>query len=193
MQTFENKPVRFLGGERVYLRPVELADTDLYFSMLFHPQARRLTGTQNSFTREQIHRYLDGKSKDSSSLLLLIALRDNDEVIGDIALQSIDQTNRNCNIRIAIPQPQHQSNGLGSEAMRLLLDYGFGILNLHRIELNVFSYNAQAIRAYEKVGFTQEGVQREALYYNHEYHDSILMSILAREYREKYGKPAPQA
>ncbi|USG64964.1 GNAT family N-acetyltransferase [Brevibacillus ruminantium] len=193
MHTPVNRPVRFLEGERVYLRPIELADTDLYFRTLFHPEARRLTGTQNSFTREQIHRYIDAKSQDSSSLLLLIALRETDEVIGDIALQSIDHTNRNCNIRIAINEPQYQSKGLGSEAMRLLLGYGFGILNLHRIELNVFSYNQQAIRAYEKVGFTKEGVQREALYYNHEYHDSILMSILAREYRAKYGAPTPQA
>lgn len=69
-----------------------------------------------------------------------------------------------------------------------MLDYGFGILNLHRIELNLFDYNKQAARAYEKVGFQIEGVQREALFYNHAYHDSILMSILAREYREKYLK-----
>ncbi|MED1746967.1 GNAT family protein [Brevibacillus borstelensis] len=193
MHTSANKPVRFLEGERVYLRPVELADTDLYFGTLFHPETRRLTGTQRSFTREQIHRYLDAKSQDSSNLLLLIALQDNDEVIGDIALQSIDPVNRNCNIRIAINELQHQSKGFGSEAMRLLLGYGFGILNLHRIELNVFSYNERAIRAYEKIGFKQEGVQREALYYHHQYHDSVMMSMLAREYREKYGAPTPQA
>nr|WP_231558770.1 GNAT family protein [Brevibacillus thermoruber] len=94
----------------------------------------------------------------------------------------------NANIRIAITSREHQGRGLGTEAMRLLLDYGFGILNLHRIELNVFSYNARAIRAYEKLGFQREGVQREALYYNHQYHDSIIMSILEDEYRAKHVK-----
>jgi RimJ/RimL family protein N-acetyltransferase len=181
-------PVRFLEGERVYLRPIGLDDTDLYFRTLFHPEVRRLTGTQKSFTREQIYRYIEGKTQDPSSLLLLIALRETDEVIGDIALQNIDGMNRNANIRIAIFSQDHQGRGLGTEAMRLLLDYGFGILNLHRIELNVFSYNARAIRAYEKLGFQREGVQREALYYNHQYHDSIIMSILEDEYRAKHLK-----
>ncbi|MDA5107587.1 GNAT family N-acetyltransferase [Brevibacillus thermoruber] len=181
-------PVRFLEGERVYLRPIGLDDTDLYFRTLFHPEVRRLTGTQKSFTREQIYRYIEGKTQDPSSLLLLIALRETDEVIGDIALQNIDGMNRNANIRIAISSQEHQGRGLGTEAMRLLLDYGFGILNLHRIELNVFSYNARAIRAYEKLGFQREGVQREALYYNHQYHDSIIMSILEHEYRAKHLK-----
>jgi RimJ/RimL family protein N-acetyltransferase len=186
-----NTPVRFLEGERVYLRPIGQDDTELYFQMLFHKEVRRLTGTQKSFTREQISRYIEGKSHDSTSLLLLIALKDTDEVIGDIALQSIDGMNRNANVRIAITEEKHQGKGYGSEALLLMLDYGFGIVNLHRIELNVFSYNERAIRTYEKLGFQREGVQREALYYNHQYHDSILMSMLEDEYRARYVKKTP--
>lgn len=71
-----------------------------------------------------------------------------------------------------------------------MLGYGFGICNLHRIELNVFDYNERAIRCYEKVGFQREGVQRDALFYNHQYHDSILMSVLHHEYRDRYVKKA---
>ncbi len=121
-------------------------------------------------------------------MLLAIALCANDELIGDVQIGGIDTYNRNAFIRIAIHQPAYQSKGYGSEALLLMLDYGFGILNLHRIELNVFAYNERALRAYEKLGFQREGVQRQALYYDHRYHDSILMSMLACEYREKYGK-----
>ncbi|UFJ39880.1 GNAT family N-acetyltransferase [Brevibacillus humidisoli] len=186
-----DRPVRFLEGNQVYLRPIGLDDTELYFRMLFHDETRRLTGTQKSFTKEQIYRYIEGKGHDTSSLLLLIALRETDEVIGDIALQSIDPANRSANIRIAINDDRHQGKGYGREALLLLLDYGFGILNLHRIELNVFSYNKRAAHVYEKLGFQREGVQRDALYYNHEYHDSILMSILEDEYRALHGKKTP--
>jgi RimJ/RimL family protein N-acetyltransferase len=179
-------PVRFLEGERVYLRPVGLDDTELVFQMLFDSEARRLTGTQKAFTREEIAQYIQGKTQDSSSVLLLIALRENDEVIGDVQIGGIDRNNRNAYIRIAIDASKHQGKGYGSEAMLLMLDYGFGILNLHRIDLNVFAFNERAIRTYEKLGFQREGVQRQALYYNHEYHDSILMAMLAEEYRERY-------
>jgi RimJ/RimL family protein N-acetyltransferase len=185
------KPVRFLIGEKVYLRPIGLDDTDLYFRMLFHPDVRRLTGTQANFTREQIHRYIEGKSQDTSTVLLLIARKDTDEVIGDVALQDIHRNNRSANIRIAIIGEENQGKGYGSEALRLMLDYGFGICNLHRIELNVFSYNERAIHVYEKLGFQREGVQRDALYYDHRYHDSIIMSMLEDEYRAKYKNQTP--
>lgn len=184
-QPFSQKPVRFLEGERVYLRPIGLDDTDWYFRSLYNHETRRLTGTQKHYTREQIASYIAGKAEDSSSVLLLIARRDDDQVIGDIQLGGIDTFNRSAYIRISLENPDSQGKGLGSEAMRLMLDYGFGILNLHRIELNVFAFNERAIRAYEKLGFQREGVQRQALYYQHAYHDSILMAMLADEYREK--------
>lgn len=104
-------------------------------------------------------------------------------MIGDIALQDIDSTNRNANIRVNISEEENQGRGYGSEAMELMLGYAFGVLNLHRIELNVFNYNDRALHVYEKLGFMQEGVQREALFYDHQYHDSIMMSILEDDYR----------
>ncbi|MEE4563069.1 GNAT family protein [Paenibacillus polymyxa] len=177
---------RLLEGSRVYLRPINVEDTELYYNTLFHQEVRRLTGTQRSFTKEQIARYIEAKGQDSSSLLLLIALQEDDRVIGDIALQDMDSLNHSANIRIAINEHGDQGKGYGTEALVLMLGYGFGICNLHRIELNVFDFNEQAIRCYEKVGFQREGVQRDALFYNYEYHDSILMSMLQHEYCARY-------
>ncbi|MDK8182614.1 GNAT family protein [Paenibacillus sp. UMB4589-SE434] len=180
------EPIRFLEGQHVYLRPVNQEDTESYYHLLFHSEMRRLTGTQRHFTKEQIHSYIESKAQDSTTVLLLIAEASSDTLIGDIALQDIDSINRNANLRIAIDAPSHQGKGYGSEAIRLMLEYGFGILNLHRIELNVFTYNDRAMHVYKKLGFKQEGVQREIIFYNHQYHDSILMSMLASEYRALY-------
>ncbi|MGG4550668.1 GNAT family N-acetyltransferase [Paenibacillus humicus] len=182
------KPVRFLEGKKVYLRPIEVSDVNWYFTTLYHHETRKLTGTQKHYTQDQIARYIEGKAQDSSSVLLVIAAVSDDTPIGDIAIQDIDTINRNANIRIAIPDSSNQGKGYGTEAIRLMLDYGFGILNLHRIELNVFSYNEHAMQVYEGIGFKKEGVQREALFYNHQYYDSILMSILEDEYRSLYCK-----
>lgn len=187
-QLWNPSPVRFLEGERVYLRPIGQEDAEDYFQKVFNPELRRLTGTQQPFTLEGTRRYIESLSDDHSTILLLIALSDCDEVIGDIALQDIDRTNRSASIRIAIDTQKHMGKGYGPESIRLLMEYGFGILNLHRIELQVFAYNERAIKAYEKSGFSREGIQRDALFYNHQYHDSILMSILEDEYRAIYYK-----
>ncbi|WP_019421288.1 GNAT family N-acetyltransferase [Paenibacillus sp. OSY-SE] len=185
MNTMEQAgtPVRFLEGAGVYLRPIGLEDAESYYYKLFDPEVRRLTGTQKHFSKEQVIRYIEGKTQDSSGMLLLIALCETNEVIGDIELQDIDGINRSANIRIAIGGSAHQGKGYGSEAIGLLLEYAFGTLQLHRIELNVFAFNKRAIHVYEKAGFKREGVQRDALYYDHKYHDSIIMSILEDEYR----------
>ncbi|MBS4174102.1 GNAT family protein [Bacillus sp. FJAT-49736] len=187
MKNHEQK--RILEGNLVYLKPISIKDTDIYLETLFNPETRRLTGTQAIFTREQIYDYLERKSKDTTtSILLLIIAKETNQVIGDIALQSIDHLNRNANIRISIENQVNRGKGYGTEALQLLLEHGFGVLNLHRIELNVFAYNEKAYQVYEKIGFKKEGIQRDALYYDFKYHDSILMAILEEEYKEKYKK-----
>ncbi|WCF08223.1 GNAT family N-acetyltransferase [Paenibacillus thiaminolyticus] len=178
-------PVRFLEGKRIYLRPINSEDADFYYQMLFNPEMRRLTGTQRHFSKEQVASHIEGKTQSASDMLLLIAIRESDQIIGDIELQDIDSINRSAGMRIAIDAPANQGRGFGSEAIGLLLEYAFGILQLHRIELNVFAFNERAIHVYEKMGFRREGVQRDALYYNHAYHDSIIMSILEHEYRNR--------
>ncbi|ULO07348.1 GNAT family N-acetyltransferase [Paenibacillus sp. 19GGS1-52] len=181
-----DKQARLLTGERVYLRPLNGEDSELYYQMFYDEETRWLTGTQKHNTKEQIARYIERKTGDDSSVLLLIALEENDTVIGDIAIQDMDRNNRTANLRIAIDKVEHQSKGYGQEALLLLLNYGFGILNLHRIELEVYAYNNRAVHVYEKVGFVREGVRRQTLYYNHEYHDVIMMSMLENEYRARY-------
>lgn len=177
---------RLMETKRIYLRPFESTDVDAYFPGLFDAEMRRLTGTQNSFTRPQVERYIENAAQDDSRLMLLIALQDNDQVIGDIALMDMHTKNRSAHIRIAIDNTEHQGKGYGSEALLLMLDYGFGICNLHRIELEVYAFNPRAIRTYEKLGFQREGVRRDALFYNHQYHDAIQMSILEDEFRERH-------
>ncbi|KWX78509.1 GNAT family N-acetyltransferase [Paenibacillus jilunlii] len=175
-----------LWGEKVYLRPLNGEDAELYYHMFYDAEARRLTGTQKHITKEQIAAYIERKAEDDSGVLLLIALKDTDETIGDIAIQDMDRNNRTANLRIAIGDEAHQGKGYGREALLLMLDYGFGILNLHRIELEVYAYNKRAAHVYESIGFVREGVRRQTLFYNHQYHDVVMMSMLENEYRERY-------
>ncbi|KUP22459.1 acetyltransferase [Paenibacillus sp. DMB5] len=175
-----------LTGERVYLRPLNREDAEVYYHMFFGEETRRLTGTQKHINKEQISAYIDRKAGDDSGVLLLIALKENDEVIGDIAIQDMDRGNRTANLRLAIGEERHQNRGYGREALLLMLEYGFGILNLHRIELEVYTFNSRAEHVYESVGFVREGVRRQTLFYNHEYHDVVMMSMLEQEYRERY-------
>jgi RimJ/RimL family protein N-acetyltransferase len=68
----------------------------------------------------------------------------------------------------------------------VLLAYAFLELNLHRVSLRVFSLNEKAIHIYHKLGFVEEGVMRQSLYRNGQWHDIILMGLLKEEYLSKH-------
>jgi RimJ/RimL family protein N-acetyltransferase len=181
------KPVKFIEGERIYLRPYEAEDAELVYRAVYEPEMRRLTGTQRLFSRSGVAGFLEKIAGDDSRADLVIALQENDQVTGEVVLNNIDFINRSANIRIGLFDPQYFSKGYGSEALLLMLGHGFNNLNLHRIELGVFDFNPRAIHVYEKLGFKREGVLRDYLFSDGAYHDQILMSILDHEYREKYG------
>ena len=85
----------------------------------------------------------------------------------------------------ASPVPQSRAREIKrriTEATRLVLGHAFEELGLHRVSLEVFAFNPRAQRAYEKVGFVTEGVRRDALRFDGEWVDSVLMSVLDHEW-----------
>ncbi|MAS36977.1 MAG: GNAT family N-acetyltransferase [Anaerolineaceae bacterium] len=172
-----------LDGNRIYLRPHEMRDKAVIFAGSAEPEGGRLTGTQGTFTMAQIEAYIDRNSTDDSRAGWVICTLD-DTVVGEVVINQIDTDNRSANIRIGMFDPQYFGKGYGTEAMRLALDYGFGVLRLHRISLGVYDFNPRAIHVYEnKLGFRREGVLRDALLWDGDYHDEIIMSLLEHEWR----------
>lgn len=94
----------------------------------------------------------------------LIIEKESEKPIGITSLIHIDYKNRNAECIIDIGDKASWGKGYGTEAMKLLLAYGFLEMNLHRIYLRVFSFNNRAIQLYKKLGFQQEGISRESLF-----------------------------
>ncbi|MGH3207419.1 MAG: GNAT family N-acetyltransferase [Trebonia sp.] len=187
--SFEVKPT--LTGEKVVLRPFNDGDLPALRAVLLDPEARILTGS--------VHHEAEARAKESpeeEGLLLDwyrtrndqadrldLAVIDtmNRECVGEAVLNQWDPGNESCNFRIFIG-PNGRDRGLGTEATRLIVGYGFECLGLHRISLEVYAFNPRARRAYEKVGFRVEGVLRESLRYDGQWVDATVMSILAAEW-----------
>ena len=82
---------------------------------------------------------------------------------------------------------EHIGAGCGTDAQRALLNFAFNSVGLQRIWLTVFVSNARAIRSYEKLGFQREGVMRQSWRGTNGLEDSVLMAILADEWRDAGG------
>jgi len=102
--------------------------------------------------------------------------------IGVVRLWRISERNRSAMLTIFIGEKTHWGKGYGSDALRITLREAFGPLDLHRVELHVFDFNARAIASYEKVGFVREGVRRQALLRGTRYHDILVMGITREEF-----------
>jgi RimJ/RimL family protein N-acetyltransferase len=105
-----------------------------------------------------------------------------DKLIGRCMLFDLDWVNRKAMLGIVIGEKAYWGQGYGQEAVRLLLDYGFHLLNLNSVMLGTFAFNQRAIHCYERVGFKVIGRRRQARIIAGVKYDAILMDILADEY-----------
>lgn len=117
----------------------------------------------------------------------VIRTLEDDRLLGDITLSVINWGSREAFVGIGIGDHAYRGKGYGTEAMQLLLRYGFLELNLRRISLTVFEFNQRALRSYEKVGFSLEGRQRQLIQREGRRWDILYMGILREEWMEKHG------
>jgi RimJ/RimL family protein N-acetyltransferase len=101
-----------------------------------------------------------------------------DQLIGNCSLFGVNHKNRSADFGIVIGEKEYWGRGYGTDAAQVILHFAFEEANLNRVQLEVFGYNARAIRSYEKVGFVREGVRREAVFRAGKYHDVITMAVL---------------
>ena len=175
----------FIVGDRIYLRPLDMEDVDSFILWLNDEEVRRYMGMTSPLNRAREKELIEKQYKDDRNIVLGIVLKENDQLMGAIGLHDISVPHRHAELGICIGDKNCWSKGYGTEAIRLMLHYGFDQLNLHRISLFVLDFNTRAIRSYEKAGFKREGVLRDHGYENGEYRDDYFMGILEDEWREQ--------
>ena len=111
-----------------------------------------------------------------------------DEIIRIVGLHEINNINRTATLGIFIGNKDYRSKGYGTEAIKLILDFGFNYLNLNNIDLALMEFNKRALKCYEKCGFKKIGRRRKCKFINGRYYDSILMDILSEEFTKSYIK-----
>ena len=184
---FSIKPT--LTGSLVRLRPFQPEDVAAMEAVLADEEARRLTGSgQVDLPPGANERWYASRNERSDRLDLAVVDLATGGCVGEVVLNEWDEGNGSCNFRTVIG-PAGRGRGLGTEAVRLIVGYGFEQLGLHRIGLEVYAFNPRARRVYEKVGFVAEGVLREVLRDGDRWVDATVMSILATEWATHRGAP----
>ncbi|WP_405112828.1 GNAT family N-acetyltransferase [Micromonospora sp. NBC_01405] len=184
---FAVKPT--LTGERVVLRPFVDGDVAALGAATADPEVGRLTGSPPGGSDERrLRDWYGSRNAQADRLDLAVVDRATGDCVGEVVLNDWDGWNHSCNFRTLFAA-SGRNRGLGTEAVRLVVGYGFERLGLHRISLEVFAFNPRARRVYEKVGFVAEGVLRQVLRDGDDWVDATVMSILAPEWATHRGHP----
>ena len=170
-------------GNKVYLSPINSDDYLKYVEWLNNYEIAKGVDAVAKITS------IDGEKEwlskaTSEKYLFAIINKENDSLLGNISLMNIHDVNRTAELGIFIGDKNYHSSGYGSEAIKLILNYGFNHINLNNIMLRVYSFNIGAIKAYEKCGFKTFGIWKESHYFDGEYHDEIYMNIMKDDFNK---------
>lgn len=162
----------------IYLRYMNPEDTDRIVAWRNQKDIRESSFSQNPFTREGHLNWVREMVDTGKVVQMVICLEESDEPIGCVYLRNIDRQNRKAEYGIYIGEGSFRGKGIGTSAARLMLRYGFSELCLHRIYLLAYADNLQAVKSYEKAGFSKEACMRDDIFVNGRFRDVVLMAIL---------------
>jgi RimJ/RimL family protein N-acetyltransferase len=172
----------FLIGSAVYLRPLEHEDAPVIVPWFNDPEVTRNLRRCRPVSLREEQAFIEGAGREPDDVVLGVAIRQDDRLIGVTGLGHFDHRNRQAMFGISLDKHEW-GKGYGTETTRLLVGYCFATLNLNRVWLHVYEYNARGIRAYEKAGFRKEGVLRQDQYREGRYWDTVVMGVLREEWR----------
>jgi len=175
--------------ENVKLRPVTEADLPDYVRWFNDPEVTQFTRINaGAVTMEKEREWFAGISSEGFRGKQW-AIDAEGRHIGTCSI-NWDEQKQDGSFGIIIGDKTAWNKGCGTAALQETLRIGFGEMGLHRIHLTVFPKNERGLRCYQKCGFRQEGLERQAYLKGGQWHDIIRMALLREEWEEIYRPPA---
>lgn len=170
-----------LKGDRVYLSPISSDDFETYTEWMNDSGVTdKLGNTWVLYDVEKEAEFLTNALK--KEYHFAIVRYEGDLLLGNVSLFNLSPINQTADFGIFIGEESNRGQGYGTEAGRLILGFGFNVLNLNNIMLRTFDFNSAAIACYEKLGFKTIGLRRQGYYLGGRFYDEVYMDILREEF-----------
>jgi len=170
-----------LEGNSVFLRLLTLDDVNAnYLSWLQDDEVMQGIATSN-YTNDKLIDYVKPRINNPQVAFFAIIDKNTKKHIGNVKLDFHDEKANVSELGLLIGDKDYWGKGIGYEACKLAINYGFGVMKLRKIYLAVYESNPNAKKLYEKLGFHLEGNLRKHVYANGAYQDKYLMGIFEEE------------
>jgi RimJ/RimL family protein N-acetyltransferase len=175
-------PLPPLRTARLVLRrpiPTDIADR---LALGRDPEIYRYLGadTRNikAITDEQAKAWVDNIASHPAAWVI----EHQGRAIGEILIDNFVEADQRAGLIIGVLDPTCLGKGLGTEAIKAVAEFCFDVLGLHKLSMRVLSFNTRAIRAYERVGFVREGLERESAFIGGVWYDDVIVGLLKRDF-----------
>lgn len=173
-----------LTGKSVRLVPLTEEHAADFHIATGNAEVARLRGAHRRPGVEEVGAWCAGLEGRTDRLDLAITEDPGGRYVGELALVDIDRHNETAEYRISLASIEFTGYGIGKEATRLLLTHAFDHIGLHRVWLEVYTFNMRAISAYRACGFSVEGRLRDSLFWEGRRHDALVMSVLEGDFHK---------
>jgi ribosomal-protein-alanine N-acetyltransferase len=178
-------PFKNLESKRLLLRRVIETDVDEIFELRSNPETMKFIPRPLAKTKEDalIHlKTIDENIENNKGINWAITLKGNPKLIGIIGHYRLQPENHRCEIGYMI-LPQYNGQGIVTEAIKLVLEYGFDDLQMHSIEAVIDPENKASERVLQKNGFVKEAHILENELWDGKFWDTVIYSILKRNFK----------
>ena len=176
-----------LANEHVLLRAIEPSDIDLLYLWENDPENWKVSSTQAPFSRFVLEQYITSSHDDiyTAKQLRLIVCSPNPSPggeggrpIGSIDLFDFEPNHLRAGIGILIADKSDRRKGYASEALKLLINYCFDILNLHQLYCNITTDNEASVLLFQKNGFMITGIKKQWVRDGGNFKDELLLQLI---------------
>lgn len=168
-------------GNHIYLRPIEMGDTERIVQWRNQERVRHNFLYQKPFTKEGHEEWMRTRVAAGEVVQFIICGKESGRAVGSVYFRDIDMRHKKAEYGIFIGEADCAGQGWGSEAARLAVGYARDTLKLHKLMLRVFADNARAVKSYQNAGFVQEGRLRDEFLQDGKYRDILLMAVIFPE------------
>ncbi len=173
--------MKTLQAQNIYLRALEPEDLDFVYEVENNVNIWEVSHTQTPYSKFLIKQYLENAHQDiyeAKQLRLVICKNHNFKAIGLIDLFDYDPKNSRIGIGILINNETNRNNGVGSQALGLLINYCFEVLNIHQLFANISTENEASLALFTKFGFQFVGTKKQWNLVNGIYKDENLYQLI---------------
>lgn len=175
--------IEVMTWERVSLVVPEREDAKIWYKQMNDIENQTfLWQMWKIFLLESEYDYYDNLKNLNNQKTFSIMIRESWKIIWNISLFEISEKNRNATLWVLLWDKEEQNKWYWTETLNLILKYGFEVLWLHKIKLEVLVTNKRAKKVYEKVWFKEVWIFKEDIFDYEKYIDKIIMEIMRKDY-----------